>query len=75
MQRQFDRLLEMLLLKRLDRKDDAKVRAYRLQVKSRLYRFNYVSPLLPLLPVINAFVGDALPDDTRGTERSPGKDI
>ncbi|GMK58592.1 hypothetical protein CspeluHIS016_0600340 [Cutaneotrichosporon spelunceum] len=40
-QRQFDRLLEMLLLRQLDRKDAAKVRAYRLQVKSRLYRFNY----------------------------------
>lgn len=41
-QRQFDRLLEMLLLRQLDRKDPAKVREYRLQVKSRLYRFNYV---------------------------------
>ncbi|BEI83453.1 hypothetical protein CcaverHIS002_0400570 [Cutaneotrichosporon cavernicola] len=40
-QRQFDRLLEMLLLRQLDRKDPAKVRAYRLQVKSRLFRFNY----------------------------------
>ena len=42
-QRQFDRLLELLLLKQLDRKDEGKVRSYRLQVKSRLYRFNYVS--------------------------------
>jgi histone acetyltransferase 1 len=42
-QRQFDRLLEMLLLKQLDKKDAAKVRAYRLHVKSRLFRFNYVS--------------------------------
>ena len=42
-QRQFDRLLEMLLLKQLDREDPAKVRAYRLHVKSRLFRFNYVS--------------------------------
>jgi histone acetyltransferase 1 len=42
-QRQFDRLLEMLLLKQLDRKDAAKVKAYRLHVKARLYRFNYVS--------------------------------
>lgn len=41
-QRQFDRLLEMLLLRQLDRKDPAKVKAYRLQVKARLYRFNYV---------------------------------
>ncbi|EJT46988.1 hypothetical protein A1Q1_04231 [Trichosporon asahii var. asahii CBS 2479] len=43
-QRQFDRLLEMLLLRQLDRKDAAKVRAYRLQVKARLYRFNYMTP-------------------------------
>lgn len=42
-QRQFDRLLEMLLLKQLDRKDKEKVKAYRLHVKARLYRFNYVS--------------------------------
>jgi histone acetyltransferase 1 len=42
-QRQFDRLLEMLLLRQLDRKDPEKVKNYRLQVKARLYRFNYVS--------------------------------
>lgn len=42
-QRQFDRLLEMLLLKQLDRKNAAKLQAYRLHVKARLYRFNYVS--------------------------------
>lgn len=42
-QRQYDRLLEMLLLKQLDKKDAAKVKAYRLHVKSRLFRFNYVS--------------------------------
>jgi histone acetyltransferase 1 len=42
-QRQFDRLSEMMLLKQLDKKDPAKVRAYRLHVKARLYRFNYVS--------------------------------
>jgi histone acetyltransferase 1 len=41
-QRQFDRLLEMLLLRQLDRKDPEKVKNYRLQVKARLYRFNYV---------------------------------
>ncbi|WVF66901.1 histone acetyltransferase type B catalytic subunit [Kwoniella sp. CBS 6097] len=40
-QRQFDRLLEMLLLRQLDQNDDEKVRKYRLQVKARLYRFNY----------------------------------
>lgn len=40
-QRQFDRLLEILLLRQLDGKDEAKVKAYRLHVKARLYRFNY----------------------------------
>ncbi|WVR03957.1 histone acetyltransferase type B catalytic subunit [Kwoniella sp. DSM 27419] len=40
-QRQFDRLLEMLLLRALNREDEQKVRMYRLQVKARLYRFNY----------------------------------
>jgi histone acetyltransferase 1 len=33
----------MLLLKQLNRKDPAAVKAYRLHVKARLYRFNYVS--------------------------------
>jgi histone acetyltransferase 1 len=33
----------MLLLKELDQKDVQKVKAYRLRVKARLYRFNYVS--------------------------------
>lgn len=53
-QRQFDRLLEMLLLKQLDKKDQAKVKAYRLHVKARLYRFNYVSYLTysPLIHVV-----------------------
>jgi histone acetyltransferase 1 len=31
----------MLILRQLDRKDAAKVRDYRIQVKARLYRFNY----------------------------------
>ena len=43
-QRQFHRLIEMLILSRLDPMDQAKTRAYRLQVKERLYRFNFVSP-------------------------------
>jgi histone acetyltransferase 1 len=33
----------MLLLRQLERKDPQKVKQYRLQVKARLYRFNYVS--------------------------------
>lgn len=45
-QRQFHRLIEMLILSRLDPTDQAKARAYRLQVKERLYRFNFVSPSL-----------------------------
>ncbi|WRT65548.1 histone acetyltransferase type B catalytic subunit [Kwoniella shivajii] len=40
-QRQFDRLLEMLLLKNLNKKDEEKIRKYRLGVKARLFRFNY----------------------------------
>ncbi|KAK0193021.1 acyl-CoA N-acyltransferase [Armillaria mellea] len=36
--RQFNRLIEMLILSRLDPAD---LRAYRLQVKERLYRFNF----------------------------------
>ena len=32
----------MLLLKQLDKKDLNAVKAYRLHVKARLYRFNYV---------------------------------
>ncbi|OWZ72371.1 histone acetyltransferase type B catalytic subunit [Cryptococcus neoformans] len=40
-QRQFDRLLEMLLFRQLDKGNPDKVKAYRLHVKARLYRFNY----------------------------------
>ncbi|KAJ7684552.1 histone acetyltransferase type B catalytic subunit [Mycena polygramma] len=39
--RQFNRLVEMLLLLRLDPADGRAMRAYRLQVKERLYRFNF----------------------------------
>ena len=41
--RQFERLMEMLILRRLDPSDAAALKAYRLQVKERLYRFNFVS--------------------------------
>lgn len=41
-QRQFQRLVEMLILLHLDPSDSAGLRAYRLQVKERLYRFNFV---------------------------------
>ncbi|KAK7035779.1 acyl-CoA N-acyltransferase [Favolaschia claudopus] len=39
--RQFNRLIEMLILLRLDPVDGRAMRAYRLQVKERLYRFNF----------------------------------
>jgi len=39
--RQFHRLIEMLVLLRLDPTDRFQMRAYRLQVKERLYRFNF----------------------------------
>ena len=42
LQRQFQRLIEMIQLLRLDVSDASAVRAYRLQVKERLYRFNFV---------------------------------
>jgi len=40
-ERQFARLVEMILLLSLDPKDPVASRAYRLLVKERLYRFNY----------------------------------
>jgi len=39
--RQFQRLVEMLILIRLDTSNTRTMRAYRLQVKERLYRFNF----------------------------------
>ncbi|KAF5386609.1 hypothetical protein D9615_001931 [Tricholomella constricta] len=39
--RQFQRLTEMLILLRLDPSDARAMRAYRIQVKERLYRFNF----------------------------------
>lgn len=41
-QRQYHRLVEMLILLHLDPADTLAAKAYRLQVKERLYRFNYV---------------------------------
>ncbi len=46
LQRQFHRLVEMLILRNMDITDERAQRAYRLQVKERLYRFNYVSAQL-----------------------------
>jgi hypothetical protein len=42
-QRQFHRLVEMLIQLHLNPADTRSAKAYRLQVKERLYRFNYVS--------------------------------
>ncbi|KAF9466258.1 acyl-CoA N-acyltransferase [Collybia nuda] len=39
--RQFQRLIEMLILLRLDPSDARALRAFRLQVKERLFRFNF----------------------------------
>ncbi|KAF9484919.1 histone acetyltransferase type B [Pholiota conissans] len=39
--RQFQRLVEMLILLHLDPSDKPSMRAYRLQVKERIYRFNF----------------------------------
>ncbi|KAJ8522636.1 hypothetical protein ONZ45_g777 [Pleurotus djamor] len=39
--RQFHRLVEILILSRLDPADPRAARAYRIQVKERLYRFNF----------------------------------
>jgi histone acetyltransferase 1 len=47
-QRQFHRLIEMLIILRLDPSDARAVRAYRLQVKERLYRFNFVRDSLAI---------------------------
>ena len=46
LQRQFQRLIEMLVLYKTDISDAKAQRAYRLQVKERLYRFNFVGPHL-----------------------------
>ena len=46
LQRQFHRLVEMLVLKHTDEADARAMKAYRLQVKERLYRFNYVRALV-----------------------------
>ena len=58
--------MEMLILRRLDPNDDASLKAYRLQVKERLYRFNFVSHLSHFSVVIlvcsTEFIGDSRHD-------------
>lgn len=62
----------MLLLKHLNKQDAAAVKAYRLHVKARLYRFNYVG-LVSMTPADHA--GDAVPDDGAGKEGCVGEDL
>ena len=51
-QRQFQRLVEMLILLHLDPSDSVGLRAYRLHVKERLYRFNFVCVTFVFVPPI-----------------------
>ena len=44
MQRQFQRTTEMLIQRSLPEDDEEALKRYRLQVKERLYRFNFVRP-------------------------------
>lgn len=69
LQRQFNRLIEMMILLRLDPRDQAKLRAYRLQVKERLYRFNFASsfPFFPL--VLDSQRHRVLPGNPRATRK------
>lgn len=43
----------MLILLHLDPSDSAGLRAYRLQVKERLYRFNFVCVCVCRFPILN----------------------
>jgi histone acetyltransferase 1 len=45
----------MLILLRLDPRDEQALKAYRLQVKERIYRFNFVSPHLSHSPYTTNF--------------------
>ena len=51
-QRQFSRLIEMLQLLSVDETDARAMKAYRLQVKERLYRFNFVRTLSILVVIL-----------------------
>ena len=79
-QRQLDQSLEMLLLQRLDKADSGAVRAYRLHVKSRLYRFNYVRfPIDTMFKTVNVTdirsSGNTLPNDSGREEGCPEEDV
>ncbi len=67
LQRQFHRLVEMLVLKHMDPSDERANRAYRLQVKERLYRFNYVRTLsfVPSFLALPFYVSTSFPSPHR----------
>ena len=46
----------MLILKKLDPSDSKAARAYRLQVKERLYRFNYVCTMVSIVYKFDAYL-------------------
>ena len=62
----------MLILLHLDPSDSAGLRAYRLQVKERLYRFNFVCRVcvsfVPLF-LTNIFLGNSGPAGEGGKTR------
>ena len=78
-QRQFQRLVEMLILLHLDPSDSAGLRAYRLQVKERLYRFNFVCVTCLCLPYFNTwggpFLGNSSPTREGRKTRKTGRNL
>lgn len=68
-QRQYDRLIEMLILRALDPEDEAAQRAFRLQVKGRLKAFNFVCGFLSLFAITHASSGNFDAIGSRGTIR------
>ena len=72
-QRQFYRLVEMLQLLNLDPLDTKAFKAFRIQVKERLYRFNYVSASLS--PQGRSVTSHLSAGDARaaGEARTPGQ--
>lgn len=49
--RQLQRCVEMYLLSNLDKMNEQDYKEYRLQVKKRLYQFNFVSSFISLMSV------------------------
>jgi histone acetyltransferase 1 len=77
-QRQWQRLMEMLILMHLNPTDVQAAKAYRLQVKERLYRFNFVGLAASFIsPLIHIFslTGNLGPIREGGTTGKTGGDI